>query len=72
MNDMPMTRRGMLMMLAGVLIMVLGFILLAGGQSADAAVFSYDIFDFRRLVAAPLVILGGIVVIVVAILKNKE
>lgn len=73
MNDMPMTPKGVKLMLAGVGVMLLGFILLAGGQSADPQVFSYDIFDFRRLVAAPLVIVSGIILIVVSIMgRIKE
>lgn len=68
-----MTPKGVKLMLAGVGVMLLGFILLAGGQSADPQVFSYDIFDFRRLVAAPLVIVAGMILIVVSIMgKIKE
>ena len=55
-------------MLAGVLVMVAGLLLLSGGGMKDPQVFNYDMFDFRRLVAAPIVILAGIVVIAVSIL----
>ena len=57
-------------MLVGLALMVLGYILMTGGGSSDPQVFNYAMFDFRRLVAAPLVILSGIVVIAVAILGN--
>ena len=63
------------MMIAGLLVMIAGFILLAGGGSKDPQVFNYAMFDFRRLVAAPLVIIAGIVVEVVSIMsvfKKKE
>lgn len=53
--------------------MVLGYILLCGGGVKNPEVFNYDMFDFRRLVAAPVAIVAGIVVIVVAIMrKGKE
>jgi len=42
---------------------------LAGGGSSDPEVFNYDMFDFRRMVAAPVVIISGIVIEVVAIMK---
>jgi hypothetical protein len=42
---------------------------MAGGNSSDPEVFSQDIFDFQRLVAAPVVIICGIVIEVVAIMK---
>jgi len=35
-------------------------------------VFNYAMFDFRRLVAAPLVIVAGIVVEVVAIMRRPK
>lgn len=63
----------MLLLLVGLLLMVLGYILLCGGGVKDPQVFNYDMFDFRRLVAAPVAMVAGIVVIVVAIMrKGKE
>ncbi len=60
-------------MIAGFLVMVAGFLLLSGGGSEDPQVFNYAMFDARRLVAAPIVIVAGIVVEIVAIMgKFKE
>ena len=59
-------------MLVGLLLMVAGYILLMGGGVKDPQVFNYDMFDFRRLVAAPVVIVAGIVTIVVAILRKDK
>ena len=56
------------MLLAGLIVMVSGYILMTGGGSDDPEVFNYAMFDFRRLVAAPLVILMGIVIEIVAIM----
>ena len=39
-----------------------------GGGVKDPQVFNYDMFDFRRLVAAPLVIVAGIVIVIIAIM----
>ena len=72
---MATTPKNLRMMIAGLLVMVAGFILLAGGGSKDPQVFNYAMFDFRRLVAAPIVIIAGIVVEVVSIMavfKQKE
>ena len=54
-------------MIAGVLVMIAGYILMMGGGSKDPQVFNYAMFDFRRLVAAPVVIVAGLVVVIVAI-----
>lgn len=67
-NKMSVSSKGLRLMLAGVLVMVAGLLLLSGGGMKDPQVFNYDMFDFRRLVAAPIVILAGIVVIAVSIL----
>lgn len=71
-----MTPKGLKFLLIGLLVMVSGYILMMGGGSDDPEVFNYAMFDFRRLVAAPIVIVLGIVIEVVAIMGifkgNKE
>ena len=72
---MATTPKNLRMMIAGLLVMIAGFILMTGGGSKDPQVFNYAMFDFRRLVAAPLVIIAGIVaeaVSIMGIFKKKE
>ena len=72
-DRMAMSAKGIRMMIAGLVVMAAGFLLLSGGGSDDPAVFNYAMFDFRRLVAAPVVIAAGIVVEVIAIMgRFKE
>ena len=66
---MPITARGLRLLLIGLIVMISGYILMMGGGSEDPQVFNYAMFDFRRMVAAPIVIILGIVVEVVAIMK---
>ncbi len=68
-EKMPITRRGLKLLIVGLVVMVAGYILMMGGGSDNPEVFNYDMFDFRRLVAAPAVIIMGIVIEVVAIMK---
>ncbi|MBQ5582065.1 MAG: DUF3098 domain-containing protein [Bacteroidales bacterium] len=72
MDKMAIGPKGLKLMLVGLLLMVAGYILLMGGGVKDPQVFNYDMFDFRRLVAAPVVIVAGIVTIVVAILRKDK
>ncbi len=72
MDKMATTPKGLKFILAGVIVMIAGFILMTGGSSSDPQVFNYAMFDWRRLVAAPLVILAGIVVIVIAIMGRFD
>lgn len=75
-NKMAITPKGLKYLLAGLLVMISGYILMIGGGSDDPAVFNYAVFDFQRLVAAPIVILCGIIIEIVAIMKvfkgNKQ
>lgn len=65
---MAMDLKGMKLLLAGLIVMVSGYILMTGGGSDDPEVFNWAMFDFRRLVAAPVVIIAGIVIEVAAIM----
>ena len=65
---MAITPKGLKYLLVGLIVMVSGYILMIGGGSEDPEVFNYAMFDFRRLVAAPIVIILGIVIEVVAIM----
>jgi hypothetical protein len=74
-EKMPITPKGLKYLLVGLLVMVSGYILMSGGGSEDPEVFNYAMFDFRRLVVAPIVIILGIIIEIVAIMgvfKNKE
>lgn len=66
---MAVSPKGLKLLLVGLMVMIAGYILMVGGNSGDPKVFDQDIFDFQRLVAAPLVIISGIVIEVVAIMK---
>ena len=66
---MPITARGLRLLLVGLIVMISGYILMMGGGSDDPQVFNYAMFDFRRMVAAPIVIILGLVIDVVAIMK---
>lgn len=72
-----MGAKGLWTMLAGLALMALGCVLLAGGGSDDPNVFNEAMFNTRRLVVAPLVIVAGIGVVIAAIMvrpkgKKKE
>ena len=67
-EKMAMTPTGPKMLLIGPVAMVSGDILMAGRGSDDPQVFNWAMFDFRRMVAAPTVIILGIIIEVVAIM----
>jgi hypothetical protein len=69
-TKMAITRKGLWVILMGLVVMVAGFILMMGGGVKDPNVFNWAMFDFRRLVAAPLVILCGVVIVIAGIMKR--
>lgn len=67
---MPLTKKNYVLMLIGLGIIILGFLLMAGGGSDDPAVFNYEMFSFRRITLAPIVVIGGFAFEIYAIMKR--
>ncbi len=57
-----------ILMIAGLVILFIGYILMCGGGSDDPNVFNPAMFDAQRLYVAPILILLGFVVEIVAIM----
>lgn len=70
MDKFPIPKKNVLYILAGLAVMILGYILISGGGSDDPEVFSTEIFSARRLIAAPLLILAGFVIEIFAIMHK--
>nr|WP_244500692.1 DUF3098 domain-containing protein [Williamwhitmania taraxaci] len=61
------------LMLIGFGIIVLGFLLMMGGGSDDPKVFNAEeIFSFRRITLAPIVVLFGFIFEIYAIMKKPK
>ena len=67
---MPLSVKNYKLMLIGVIIIVIGFVLMAGGGEHTATEFDESIFSFRRITLAPIVVIAGFVVVGVAIMKR--
>ena len=63
------SKRNFTLVLAGFLVMVLGYILMTGGRAENPQEFNPEIFSIRRVVVAPVVVIAGIVLEIVAIMK---
>ncbi|RYG46550.1 MAG: DUF3098 domain-containing protein [Chitinophagaceae bacterium] len=58
-------------MIAGVVLILIGLALMAGGKSADPNQFNYDeIYSFRRITLAPIMMLIGFGIEIYAIMKK--
>ncbi len=63
-------KKNYILMIGGIALMVLGYILMAGGGSDDPEVFNPAIFSFQRIGLAPLLVVAGLVLEVYAIMTK--
>ena len=71
-KTMPFGRQNYIIVLVGLALIALGFILMIGGGSSDPDVFNEQMFNFQRLTLAPILVLAGFVVEIVAIFWRKK
>jgi hypothetical protein len=58
-------------MLAGLIVLAIGFFLMAGGKSADPKVFNdNEVYSTTRITIAPLLIIAGFLIEIFAIMKK--
>ena len=72
---MPFGKINYILMLVGIVLLTIGYILLSGGGTDDPSQFSEAIFDTRRLIISPIILVLGFVVEFFAIMlkfDNKE
>ena len=62
-NEMPFTRKNYRLLLISIAIVVIGFILMMG---------TTDIYDTRKTLIAPMVVLAGFVFGIYAIMKRED
>ncbi|MCB0484369.1 MAG: DUF3098 domain-containing protein [Flavobacteriales bacterium] len=56
----------------GFVLVVIGFILMSGGASENPAVFNPEVFSFRRITLAPIVVIVGFGFVMYAIFHKKR
>ena len=69
-SRMALTQRNYVLMLIGFAVIVLGFVLMAGGGSSSPDEFNYEMFNFRRITLAPILVIGGFAFEIYAIMKR--
>jgi membrane-bound ClpP family serine protease len=70
--DFPLQRENYILLIIGFAIIMIGFLLMMGGKSDDPNVFNPEIFSFRRITLAPIVVLFGFVFEIWAIMKKPK
>ncbi len=65
-------RKNYKIMIIGIIIIMVGFALMAGGGSDDPNIFNEEIYNFRRIRLAPTVVLIGFAIEIYAIFANPK
>ena len=71
-NKFAFGKRNYRFMIIGIIFIALGFILMSGGGSDDPNIFNDEIYSFRRIRIAPLIVIIGFAIEIYAILTNPE
>lgn len=71
-EKMPFGRDNYLWVLIGLVFLLVGFLLMIGGGSDNPDVFNEEIFNFRRLTLAPILVLIGFGIQIYAIMKKPK
>jgi hypothetical protein len=71
-EEFAFTRVNYMILGAGLVLIVIGYLLMIGGGSDDPNEFSYEIFSPRRITVAPIVALIGYAVVLFAIMKKGD
>lgn len=66
-------KQNLRLMLIGAVVIAIGMILMVGGKSGDPSVFNEkEVYSFTRITVAPVLIVAGLVIEIVAIFKKPK
>ena len=72
-NNFVFGKMNIILIAVGILVTFIGFVLMMGGGSDDPKVFNAEeMFSFRRITLAPIMVIGGYVIVVYGIMKKKK
>lgn len=71
-KDFPLGKMNFILMGIGVVIIFIGFALMAGGKPESREVFNPDVYSFRRIYLAPMIVLAGFVFEIYAIMRKPK
>jgi hypothetical protein len=63
-NELPLHKENYMLLIAGLLIIIIGFALMCGGDK--------DIYNFRKMVISPIIVVFGFLFEIYAIMKKPK
>ena len=72
-KDYLFNKRRYRFLILSIFIIGIGFVLMSGGESTDPDIFNNEIYNFRRIRLAPLIVVSGFIMCIFSILyKDKK
>lgn len=71
-KPMPFVAKNYALMCAGLLVVVVGFILMSGGGDHTVTEFDWSIYSTRRITIAPIMVLMGFVIVALGIMLRFQ
>lgn len=72
-TEFAFSKQNYIILAAGFLILIIGFMLMMGGESHDPNVFNgEELFSIRRITIAPIVVIAGFITILWSIMKKAK
>ena len=65
-------KQNYILMAIGFAIILLGYILMVGGDAESPEVFNPEVFSFTRITLAPMLVLAGFIFEIYAIMKKPK
>jgi len=70
--DFALGKENYILLAIGFAIIIFGFLLMIGGKAENPNEFNKDVFSFRRITLAPIIVLLGFVFEIYAIMKKPK
>ena len=71
-KDYLFNKRRYRMLFLSIFVITLGFIIMSGGETSDPNIFNDEIYNFRRIRLAPIIVLSGFILCIFSILYNDK
>jgi hypothetical protein len=71
-QDFAFGKENYMIMLIGIAVIFIGFLCMSGGATTNPAEFNPDVFSFRRITLAPVLVILGFIIEVYAIVKKSK
>lgn len=65
-------RENYILLFISIGLLLIGYALMAGGKAENPNVFNEEVFSFRRITLAPIIVMAGYAIGIYAIVKKAE